>query len=141
MRQAFTLLACVALLPMLSRADPAYFRIGDASGSSIIVRVDHGTSIQRARDALAGRSGPVILTGKVVPVPAFDNPDWRFHVDPITVEFVDLAAEVCDSSIAGVERALSEVGGSILPGFRWCLWSTKILAELPIPADAAQHAR
>ena len=46
------------LLPMLSRADPAYFRIGDASGSSIVVRVDQAAAIERAREALAGRSGP-----------------------------------------------------------------------------------
>jgi uncharacterized protein (TIGR03437 family) len=139
--RAYSFLACITLLPMLSRADPAYFRIGDASGSSIVVRVDHAAAIERAREALAGRSGPVIMTSKIVPVPAFDNPGWRFHVDPITVEFVDLAAEVCDSSIAGVERALNEVGGSVLPDFRWCLWSTKVLAELPIPDGAAQHAR
>jgi uncharacterized protein (TIGR03437 family) len=139
--RAYSFLACITLLPMLSRADPAYFRIGDASGSSIIVRVDQAAAIARAREALAGRSGPVIMTGKIVPVPAFDNPGWNFHVDPITVEFVDSAAEVCDSSIAGVERALNEVGGSVLPDFRWCLWSTKVLAELPIPEGAAKHAR
>ncbi len=61
------------------------------------------------------------MKGKIVPVPSFDNPGWHFHVDPITVECVDSAAEVCDSSIAGVERALNEVGSSVLPDFRWCL--------------------
>ena len=139
--RAYSFLACIALLPMLSRADPAYFRIGDVAGSSIIVRVDRAAAIQRARDALAGRSGPVIMTGKIIPVPAFDNPGWHFHVDPITVAFVDTAAEVCDALIADVERTLNEVGRSVLPDFHWCPWSTKVLAELPIPEGAAQHAR
>src|SRR5580700_8174144 len=110
-------------------------------GSSIIVSVDQAAAIQRARDALAGRSGPVIMTGKIIPVPAFDNPGWHFHVDPITVAFVDTAAEVCDALIADVERTLNEVGRSVLPDFHWCPWSTKVLAELPIPEGAAQHAR
>jgi uncharacterized protein (TIGR03437 family) len=139
--KAYTFLACIALVPMLSRADPTYFRIGDVAGSSIIVRVDQAAAIQRARDALAGRSGPVIMTGKIIPVPAFDNPGWHFHVDPITVAFVDTAAEVCDALIADVERTLNEVGRSVLPDFHWCPWSTKVLAELPIPEGAAQHAR
>jgi hypothetical protein len=29
--KAYTFLACIALVPMLSRADPTYFRIGDVA--------------------------------------------------------------------------------------------------------------
>src|SRR5262249_15280310 len=54
--------------------------------------------------------------------------------------FVESTIEVCDSSIGGVERGLNEVGGSFLPDFRWCPWTTRILAELPTPNDAARHS-
>jgi uncharacterized protein (TIGR03437 family) len=124
----------------LSAADLAYFRLGDVAGDSIIVRVNQAAAIQKARAVLAGRSGSVIMTGKIVPVSAFYNPGWSFHVDPLTVEFTELATEVCDASIGGVEQALNDLGGSFLPGFRWCPWTAKILAELPIPDEAAQHA-
>ena len=137
---SYALFTFIALLPPLSAADLAYFRLGDVAGDSIIVRVNQAAAIQKARDVLAGRSGSVIMTGKIVPVSAFYNPGWSFHVDPLTVEFTELATEVCDASIGGVERALNDLGGSFLPGFRWCPWTAKILAELPIPDEAAQHA-
>jgi uncharacterized protein (TIGR03437 family) len=120
-------------------ADPAYFRIGDAKGDSVVVRITQPASIQRARDILAGRSSAAIMIGKVVTASAFYNPGWHFHVDPVTVSFADTAAEVCDSAIGGVEHGLSDIGGSFLPGFRWCPWTTRVLAALPLPADAAQH--
>ena len=138
--RSFPLLAFIALLPPLVAADPAYFQIGDVAGDSIIVGVKQAAAIQKARDVLAGRSGSVILIGKVVPVPAFYNPGWNFHVDPLTVDFAESAIEVCDSSIRGVERGLNNIGGSFLPDFRWCPWTAKILAELPVPDQAAQHA-
>jgi uncharacterized protein (TIGR03437 family) len=138
--KSYALLTFIALLPPLAAADLAYFQIGDVAGDSIIVRVHQAAAIQKARDVLAGRSGALVMIGKVVPVPAFYNPGWNFHVDPLTVEFAESAIEVCDSSIGGVERGLNNIGGSFLPGFRWCPWTAKILAELPMPDEAAQHA-
>jgi uncharacterized protein (TIGR03437 family) len=133
------LYAFVALLPHLAAADPAYFQIGDARGDSIVVLITQPASVQKARDILAGRSPAAIMTGKVIPAPSFYNPGWHFHVDPATVAFVDIAAEVCDSAIGGVDQGLNDVGGAFLPGFLWCPWSTRVLAEIPVPADAAQH--
>ncbi len=120
-------------------ADSAYFQIGDASGDSLVVRIVQPAAIQKARAILAGSSPPAIMTGKLVLAPAFYNPKWHFHVDPLTIAFADAAIEVCDSSIRGIEQALPDVGGSLLPGLRWCPWTTKVLAEIPTPSDGAPH--
>ncbi len=137
--RAGALLLGISLFPILGRAD-AYFQIGDAAGNSVIVRVTQTGAIQTAREILAGRAQPMIMVANVVPVPAFYNPGWHFHVDPVTVDFADTAREACDSSISGVEQASSKIGGSTLPDFQWCPYTTKILAEVPAPPDVAQHA-
>ena len=39
------------------------------------------------------------------------NPAWSYHLDPTTIEFFDMAMEVCDSNMRYVEEHLHEVGG------------------------------
>jgi uncharacterized protein (TIGR03437 family) len=121
-------------------AAEAYFQIGDSSGDSLVVRIVQPAAIAKARAILAGSSPPEIMTGRVVVVPAFYNPKWHFHVDPLSIGFTESAIEVCDSSIRGIEDGLKDVGRSLLPGLRWCPWTTKVLAEIPAPSDSAQHA-
>lgn len=140
--KALTFLTNIALLSPLAAADPGYFRIGDARGDSVVVRIVNDAAKQKARDILAGRSRSAIMVGNVVAAPAFYNPGWDFHVDPVSIEFFDTAREACDSSISGVETALkmNVLGGAALPDFQWCPWTTNVLAEVPPPDDAAQHA-
>ena len=49
---------------------------------------------------------------------------------PDSIEFFDVAAEVCDATMRYVEEHLDEVGGAFLSGNRWCPWGSKLTGEL-----------
>lgn len=70
------------------------------------------------------------VSGIIVPTQAWYNPHWSFHLDPSSVNFFELAAEVCDANVAWVEENLLHLGGSALPGMHWCPWSSKIQREV-----------
>ena len=58
------------------------------------------------------------------------NPDWSYHLAPESIEFFEMAVEVCDATTAYVEEHLAEAGGSFLPGNAWCPWTSKLLDEV-----------
>lgn len=87
--------------------------------------------IAHARRVLSGEETQrVHVHGRIVKRTAPYNPTWSFHLDPSTINFFDMAIEVCDSSTQYVEDHLDEAGGAFLPGGHWCPWSSKLTKEL-----------
>ncbi|POX61215.1 calmodulin-binding protein [Streptomyces sp. Ru62] len=115
-------------------ADPAYFEFTDITHERAIVRIDDPARIRHARDLLSGVTDerPHVI-GRIVKRQAPYNPRWSFHYDPGTVDFFDVAIEVCDATLPYVEDHLDEAGGAFLPGLHWCPWTSRLTREVSAP--------
>ncbi|MFF5534597.1 calmodulin-binding protein [Streptomyces cinerochromogenes] len=142
MRRLLTRLGGMAAAAMLTvglahpsqAADHAYFEFTDITRERAIVRIDDPAKIQHARDLLNGvTTDRPHLLGRIVPRTAPYNPTWSFHYNPDTVDFFDVAIEVCDATLPYVEDHLDEAGGAFLPGYVWCPWSSRLVREVPAP--------
>jgi hypothetical protein len=109
------------------------FQMSDSSEPAkvFVIKIVDRDKIAHARRVLSGEeSSRVDVQGKIVKVLANFNPGWGFHVDPDSGDFFELQIEVCDATIKYVEENLEEVGGSTLPNFHWCPWSSKLVREM-----------
>jgi hypothetical protein len=87
--------------------------------------------IEHARRILSGEErSRVHVQGAIVKEAADYNPGWSFHLSPESIDFFEIAMEVCDAAIAYVEEHLDEIGGSALPGAHWCPWSSRLVDEV-----------
>ncbi|MEW4530429.1 calmodulin [Maioricimonas sp. JC845] len=111
---------------------PAFFAMTDVDqGDPFIVRINHRDAIVHARRILTGKEKHrTHIRGAIVKQTADFNPGWSFHLHPDSIEFFELAMEVCDASIRYVEDHLDAVGGDTLPGGHWCPWSSRLVAEV-----------
>ncbi|MEV7125031.1 calmodulin-binding protein [Streptomyces sp. NPDC093260] len=130
--------AAVLLTVGMSRpaqaAAPAYFEFTDITGSKAVFELTDETRIQEARDILSGKEKDrVHVLGRIVHRPAAWNPGWSYHYDTSSVQFFEVAIEVCDATIPYVEDHLDEAGGAFLPGNWWCPWTSKLIREVPAP--------
>ncbi|MFI7688798.1 calmodulin-binding protein [Nonomuraea sp. NPDC049655] len=127
---AIVALGVVAPAPAQA-ADEAYFVMTDVTREEFVVKLTDPAKIQHARDLVNGETTdrPHIL-GRILPRTAPYNPRWSYHLNPGTVDFFDVAIEVCDATIPYVEDHLDEAGGAFLPGYVWCGWSTRLVREL-----------
>ncbi|TDB83129.1 calmodulin-binding protein [Actinomadura sp. KC216] len=134
-------LALSTLLVMAAAVRPAdaapttaaYFVFTDmASEDEAVIKLTDPAEIQHARDLISGSAtdNPQVM-GKIVKQPASYNPGWSYHLDPSTIQFFEIATEVCDASIAYVEEHLDEAGGAFLPGLTWCPWGSRVIREIP----------
>ncbi|MER6506540.1 hypothetical protein ABT158_06965 [Nonomuraea sp. NPDC001636] len=71
------------------------------------------------------------MHGRIVKRSVAYNARWSYHLQPETINFFDVAIEVCDASMTYVEDHLDEAGGAFLPGGHWCPWSSRLTRELP----------
>ncbi|WP_043633353.1 BP74-related protein [Nonomuraea candida] len=113
-------------------ASPAYFVITDITREQFVVQLTDPGKIQHARDLLSGTTTdrPHVY-GRIAKAPASYNPRWSYHLRADTVDFFDVAIEVCDATIPYVEDHLDEAGGAFLPGLIWCPWTSRLIRELP----------
>ncbi|MCW5983270.1 MAG: hypothetical protein KIT09_34585 [Bryobacteraceae bacterium] len=143
MRLLQFLLLCIGLAlgsQVAARADEAYFVVGSPpQEETFVIRLVDTEKIQQARDILAGGSdGPTHVMGTIVKAPAFYNDPWSFHLDTNSIQFFEVAIEVCDGAIAYVEENLDEVGGAFLPNNVWCPWGSRLEQEIPTPEGAEE---
>ncbi len=134
---ALPLVVCgVALDLTAKKPKPAYFHaVTLADGAQFVVRLEDPNLIQEARDIIGGITRDIHISGTIVKAPAAYNSGWSFHLDPGSVDFFSVAAEVCDASTVMVEQDLEKVGGAFLPGARWCPWSSRLVGELKAPSN------
>jgi hypothetical protein len=112
--------------------DPAYFRFTDTNGKPrFVIKLLDPAKLEHARRILRGEErSRAHVQGTIVKEPVEYNPGWKYHLDPVTIEFFEFATEVCDASVQYVEDHLDEVGGSTLPRCHWCPWSSRLVDEV-----------
>lgn len=132
--------ACVQLTNGRRAADSrmmssltAYFRFSDVDTQSrFVIQLSDPAKIEHARRIVRGEERLRIhVHGKIVKTSAPYNARWSYHLAPASIDFFEIAAEVCDASIQYVEEHLDEVGGSTLPGLYWCPRSSRLIDEIP----------
>ena len=95
------------------------FRVADSEQYKI--RLTDPTDIEAARKLLDGNEPPRIPNGVVIRGSSDVNVGYSWHIDPDTVEFADVATEVCDGLPSDVEKGL-------ITSDRYCPWSAKVVA-------------
>src|SRR5262245_19949485 len=127
--------ALMLIAPAAAEAGRAYFVVDyPPAPEQFVIKLNRRTQIDHARRILSGEeTGAVHVMGKIVQRPTHWNAPWSFHLSPQSIQFFELAIEVCDAAIPYVEEHLDEVGGAFLPGSVWCPWGSRIIAEIPRP--------
>ena len=99
---------------------------------TLLVLVSDSATIARAESYIATRSGPRMISGRIVKGAGVDT-RYPFHFEPESVQLVDLATEVCDGAPM---RTVQEVnnyfegstGSASSPSAPWCPWSSYPIA-------------
>lgn len=87
--------------------------------------------IKHARRILSGEEKDrVHVHGRIIKRTQPYNPHWSYHLDPNTINFFEVAIEVCDANMNYTEDHLDEAGGAFLPGGHWCPWDSKLTREV-----------
>jgi len=119
---------------------PAFFEFVqvDPAGAQrgFVFKLENTELIAKARELIANKAGAHVM-GTVVKQPASYNPEWKFHLDPPSIEFFEMAIEVCDANVTYVAEHLDEVGTHFLPNATWCPWSSMLVREITISIDPA----
>ena len=106
----------------------AYYEFTDGTDTFVIHLTD-ADKILEANDILAN-STPKGVMGTILKEPVSYNSPWSYHLDPASIEFFEMAVEVCDASIQFVEDNLDDVGGATLPGNQWCPWGSSLTRQV-----------
>jgi hypothetical protein len=85
------------------------------------IRLTDPTDIEIARKLLAGEEAPRIPNGLIVQGEPDVNVGYTWHIDPESVEFVDITIEVCDGLPSDVENGM-------ITSERYCPWSAEVIA-------------
>ncbi|GAA2858394.1 calmodulin-binding protein [Nonomuraea rubra] len=127
-------LAVLSAAPPATAAPAAYFVMTDITREQFVVQLTDPAKIQHARDLVNGVTNerPHVV-GRIAKQSAPYNARWSYHFRPETVDFFDVAIEVCDATIPYVEDHLDEAGGAFLPGLVYCPWTSRLVRELPAP--------
>lgn len=123
-----------APLPVEAGSAAFFLMDGPPHPETFVVKLKDPEKIDHARRVLAGEETLAVhVMGKVHRRGKPWNAPWNYRLVPRTVQFFELAIEVCDSAIGYVEEHLDEVGGAFLPGRMWCPWGSRLLEEIPRP--------
>lgn len=112
-----------------------YFKVtGAKPENDFVIALKKPEQIEAARAIVSGaETAKVRVSGIVVPGKVAWNKPWSFYVDPDSISFFELGSVTCSAATSTVEARLSEVGGSFLPGRRWCPFSAKVSEEITVP--------
>ncbi len=123
-------------------AEPAPTQPAAPAGAIVTLRVADSETyrilltdpadIAAARRLLAGEQAPGIPNGRVVRDDPGVNTGYSWHIDPDSLEFVDMTTEVCDGRPSDVEQG-------VITSEQFCPWSAKVVAleeAGPATADA-----
>lgn len=124
---------CLTLLftaiPICGQGTPteAYFVFDYPPGpDTFVFKLTDPQKIQQARNILASGT-PKIVAGTIIKQPVYYNSPWSYHLDPKSINFADLAVEVCDASMRYLEENL------VIAYPDWCPWLSRLLREIPPP--------
>jgi hypothetical protein len=98
-------------------------RVADAEEYRI--RLVDPNDIAIAQKLLAGETAPRIPNGRVVRGDPDVNAPYSWHIDPTSIEFADMATEVCDGRPSDVEK-------HVITSDQYCPWSAEVVAIAPV---------
>ncbi|MEZ2218451.1 calmodulin [Rhizobium sp. RCC_161_2] len=110
-----------------------YFAFTQASspGVEFVIELTNEKTIDHALKILSGEEqSQVHVHGRIIKRSQPYNPRFSFYLDPATINFFDMAIEVCDANMVYVEDHLDEAGGAFLPGNHWCPWDSRLTREV-----------
>lgn len=81
--------------------------------------------VEHAQELLDGKALRAIPMGRVMRDDSDVNQPWSWHLDPTTVEFADVAIEVCDGPPSYVED-------EVITSDTYCPWSAEIVSVEPV---------
>ncbi|MEU4832614.1 hypothetical protein [Streptosporangium sp. NPDC023615] len=112
--------------------EPVDFQMETVGSSErFVIRLTDAKKIEHARRILSGKeTAEVHVMGRIVKRTAPYNPAYGFHLDPNTIDFFQMAIEVCDATLSYVEDHLDEACGAFLPGCFYCPWTSRLVAEV-----------
>ena len=112
----------------------AYFKVYDGAGSpDFIIRLTDPETILFARNQITiPVEQRLSVTGIIVKEASCWNPNYGYYYSPDTVEFFELAMEVCDSTFSYTQEHIDEAGGAFLPGLRLCPWGSFVVEEIAV---------
>ena len=110
-----------------------YFAFVEPSspGVEFIIQLTDQNQIDHALRIISGEETQrVHVHGRIIKRTQPYNPRFSFHLDPSTINFFEVAIEVCDANMLYVEDHLDEAGGAFLPGAHWCPWDSRVTREV-----------
>jgi hypothetical protein len=115
--------------------DPAYFQLTTIERPQpFVIQLTDAAKIAHARKILSGEeTAKTHIHGRIIKRTAPYNPGYSFHISPDTIDFFQMAIEVCDATLSYTEDHLDEACGAFLPGCHFCPWTSKLVAEVPAP--------
>lgn len=102
----------------------------DVSGEVYRIELTTPAALEGARALLAGTSAAAIPNGIVVYGDQGRNAPWSWHIDPATLEWAEMATEVCDGRP-------TQLQDGVFTFERFCPWSAQVLAIVGDPAAPA----
>jgi len=118
-------------LPPRPSTSVAYFKVTDSVGlNDFVIKLIDPVKIQNARDQINNLVPKLHITGLIIKNKAAYNPNYSYYYDPNTIDFFEVAAEVCDATFDYTEDNLADAGGAFLPGLRLCPWSSTLVEEI-----------
>lgn len=125
------------LVSIAFAAGPLYAQAGDPPEAyfvftapphpeTFVFKLTNTQKIQQARDILS-TGNQKIIAGTIIKQPVYYNSPWTYYLDPKSIVFTEVAAEVCDASIRYLEdnRDIAYSG--------WCPWGSRLLREIAPP--------
>lgn len=108
-----------------------YFAFTQAPGQEFVFELNDEAKVAHARKIVSGdEKSRVHVMGRIVKRQAPYNPTWEYHLDPGSIDFFEMAIEVCDANMGYVNDHLDEACGSFLPGCYWCPWDSRVSREV-----------
>ncbi len=118
-------------IEVLEKPSGVLFEFVDSEkgGDKFIINLSDAKKIEQARKIIQNKE-PLSIMGKIIKTQADYNPAWSYHLDPATIEFFEIAVEVCDANARYVEDNLDAVGSDFLPRNMWCPWGSVLTQEI-----------
>jgi hypothetical protein len=113
--------ACVAPSPPSDPVTDVTVTFLVADQETYRIRLTDPTDVEIARQLLADEVDRKIPNGIVVRGDSDVNTDYTWHIDPESVEFVDVTTEVCDGLPSDVEQG-------IITSEYYCPWAAEVIA-------------
>jgi hypothetical protein len=113
--------ACVAPTPPPDPVTDVTVTFLVADQETYRIRLTDPIDIEIARQLLADEVDRKIPNGIVVRGDSDVNTDYTWHIDPDSVEFVDVTTEVCDGLPSDVEQ-------DIITSAYYCPWAAEVIA-------------